>query len=79
MCTIITHSCRPFQNRVLLGLTNKKAVKTFSTSFQSDILHIQHVNAEQEQWRSQPHNLVMLCKFKSLSFISLEIDSLYGL
>ena len=31
-------------------------------------------------WRSQPDSLVMLCKFKSLSlFISLEIDSLYGL
>ena len=32
------------------------------------------------QWRSQPDSLVMLWKFKWLSlFISLEIDSLYGL
>ena len=32
------------------------------------------------QSRSQPDNLVMLCKFKSFSlFNSLEIDSLYGL
>ena len=32
------------------------------------------------QYRSQPDNLVMLCKFKSLSlFISLEINSFYSL
>ena len=37
-------------------------------------------NLHRIQWRSQPDSLVMLCKFKSLSlFISLEIDSLYGL
>ena len=34
----------------------------------------------QNRWQRQPDNLVMLCKFKSLSlFISLEIDSSYGL
>ena len=33
-----------------------------------------------KQWRSQPDCLVTLWEFKSLSlFISLEIDSLYGL
>ena len=35
--------------------------------------------APKHQYRSQPVNFVMLCKFKSLSlFISLEIYSLYG-
>ena len=40
--------------------------------------HPERLIANQELYRSQPDNLVMLCKFKSLSlFISLEIDSFY--
>ena len=34
---------------------------------------------EYYQQRSQPDNLVMLCKFKSSLFISLEIDFFYSL
>ena len=49
--------------------------------------HVFHQNVDVKffqvatsQWeRSQPDNLVMLCKFKPLLlFICLEIDSLYG-